>query len=338
VPGRLLRLALALILPGCGAHYPPERDLLLATATTGGTYYPAGVAIATLVTRELGVRDQIYLSAITSSGSAENISLLDGDEVQLAIIQALFGSMAWQGTGYYEGRPVPSLRSLASLWANVEQVVVLAHLAPTGTVADLTQLQSRRFSVGPKWSGTEVSATTLMRLLGFAPDRDFALAHLGYSPSVDALQNGNIAGMFIAGGIPTGAITRAMASMGPGRLTLLEITGDQWDVIRSAYPIWTRFEIPIGTYPGQARAIQTIAQPNLLVTTSRASEEVIYRVVKTLFSRLESLHKMQAATRSMSLSGALEGLPVPLHPGAARFYREQGLRIPETLTPPEWRP
>lgn len=320
---------------GCGRSYPPERDLLLATATTGGTYYPVGVAIATLVTRELSDSQSVNVSAITSSGSAENISLLSRGEVQLALIQALFGSMAWQGTGLYEGRPVKNLRSLTLLWENVEQIVAYTRYCPSGTVADLRGLQGERFSIGSRWSGTEISASTILGLLGFDPADDFALAYLGYGASADALQNRKLAAMFLAGGVPTGAITRALASAGRGNLTLLEFTAEDLAAIRAAYPVWTRFVIPAGTYPGQDRDIATVAQPNLLVSTADASEEVVYLIVKTIYDHLEYLHQMHAATQAMSLDNAIEGLPVPLHPGAVRFYRESGLSIPPELMPAE---
>lgn len=326
-----------LVLGGCGPSYPPERDLLLATATTGGTYYPVGVAIATMVTRELGVSHTVNLSAITSSGSAENISLLANDEVQLALIQALFGSMAWQGTGLYEGRPVRNLRSLTLLWENVEQIVAYSQFCPSGTVADLDLLKGRRFSIGSQWSGTEISASTILRMLGYDPAEDFDLAHLGYGASADALQNRKLSAMFLAGGVPTGAITRALASAGQGNLTLLEFESEHLTRIRAAYPVWNRFVIPAGTYPGQERDIATVSQPNLLVATAGADEEVIHLIVKTIYDRLDYLQELHAATRAMSLETAVHGLPVPLHPGAVRFYREKGLDIPAELVPPEMR-
>jgi uncharacterized protein len=331
---RLLVVLLALAAAACRTPVPLERDLLIATATTGGTFYPVGVALATLITHTLGDTEQVLASAITSAGSAENVSMLTNGEVQLAILQALFGSMAWQGTGVYEGRPARDLRGVAMLWENVEQAVVLRRLAPTGTFADLGALGGTRLSIGSRWSGTEVSARTILSVLGWTPGTHYEPVYLEYGPSADALMNRRLGGMFLAGGIPTGAVTQAFAALGSHQLTLLEVTDDQLDRLRASYPVWDRFVIPANTYPGQVTPVTTIAQPNILVTSDAVDEEVVYLVVRTLWDHLESLQRHHAATRTMRLDRAIEGLPVPLHAGAARFYREQGLTIPPALEPP----
>ncbi len=324
-----------LLFASCEPPVPRERDLLIATATTGGTFYPVGVALATLMTQTLGDEEQVLASAITSSGSAENVSLLENDEVQLAILQALFGSMAWQGSGVYEGRPVRDLRGITMLWDNVEQVVVIRRFAETGTVDDLAGMAGQRVSLGSRWSGTEVSARTILTALGLEPGRTFDVMHLGYGPSANALQNRRIAGMFLAGGIPTGAVTQAMAALGPDNIAFLEFTDDHLERLRDQYPVWRRFVIPEETYPGQREPVRTLAQPNLLATTTQVDDDVVYLVLRTLWENLDFIQRQHAATREMKLETALDGLPLPLHPGAVRFYREAGVDVPDALLPPE---
>lgn len=326
------------LLGACRAPVPRERDLLIATATTGGTFYPVGVAMATLITHELGGPEQILASAITSAGSAENVSMLMNGEVQLAILQALFGAMAWQGSGVYENRPVPELRGVAMLWENVEQAIVLRRFAATGTIADLGGLRGQRLSIGSRWSGTEVSARTILSVLGWSPGTHFEPVYLEYGPSADALMNRRLSGMFLGGGIPTGAVTQAFAALGSDQIALLDVTDEQLDTLRASYPVWQRFVIPAGTYPGQEAPVSTIAQPNILATTSAMDDEVIYLVVRTLWHHLDTLHRHHAATRTMQLADAIDGLPLPLHPGAVRFYREAGVPVPDHLLPPEEAP
>lgn len=325
----------ALFQPGCSPRIPPERDLLLATASAGGTYYPVGVAMATLVTRKLGPETGLNMSAITSSGSAENIALLLNREADLAIIQSLFGALAWEGRGMYDGRPVRNLRSLSLVWENVEQIVAYRRNAPTGTVADLDLLHGKRLSIADKWSGTEISARTLLTALGHDPDRDFDLAYLSYGPSVEALQNRRLDAMFLAGGVPTGAVTQAFAAVGPEDLALLEFTPDAIARVRAQYPLWNEYVVPAGTYPGQDQPLHTLSQPNLLVAHAEVDEQVVYDLLACIYGNLPELNRMHRATREMSLGRALRGLPVPLHPGAVRFYREAGLDIPAALLPPE---
>ncbi len=320
---------------GCAPPVPRERDLLIATATTGGTFYPVGVAMATLITQDLGEHDQILASAITSAGSAENVNMLANGEVQLAILQALFGAMAWQGSGVYEGRPQPELRGVAMLWENVEQALVLRRFHDTGSIEDLGRMRGERVSIGSRWSGTEVSARTILTTLGMVPDDHFESVYLEYGPSADALMNRRVSGMFLGAGVPTGAFTQALAALGSEQLVMLEIDDEQLARLRERYPVWQRFVIPAGTYPGQETPVRTIAQPNILATSSTVGEDVVYLVTRTLWQNLDALHRYHAATRTMSLDRAVAGLPVPLHAGAVRFYREAGVEVPVTLLPPE---
>ncbi len=95
--------------------------------------------------------------------------------------------------------------------------------------------------------------------------------------------------------------------------------------------LWSPYTIPANTYPGQDHKIQTIAQPNFLAVRSDIDEDAVYKIVKTIYENLSFLNNIHAATRAMSLERAIEGLPVPLHPGAARFYREQGIEIQNHL-------
>lgn len=139
-----------------------------------------------------------------------------------------------------------------------------------------------------------------------------------------------IGGANIPAGPPVAAITQLYAQMGK-KATVLDFTDEQLAKIRESYPIWTRYVIDAGVYPGQKEPINTIAQPNLLVVRKGLSEEVVYQVTKTIYENLPFLNNIHKATKAMSLEEALDGLPVPLHPGAARYYEEAGLDIPEEL-------
>ncbi len=307
------------------------QNFLLATASTGGTYYPVGVAIATLTKVKLQPTMQIGMSAINSAGSGENIKLLRDNEAQFAILQGLYGYYAWNGKGPLEQEgPQKELRSVTMLWQNVEQFLVLADKAKTGTIADLKEMKGERMSFGKKNSGTIGSNRFLLKNLGIDADKDFELVYVGYGPSADALQNGQIAGMSTPAGTPTGAVTRAFAAMG-SKAKMLEFTEEQIKQADGGLELWNRFVIKAGTYPGQMKDINTIAQPNFLAVRADLDEEVVYQITKTIFENLPFLNAIHKATKVMALDQALAGLPMPLHPGAARYFKEAGLTIPERL-------
>ncbi|MCK5826856.1 MAG: TAXI family TRAP transporter solute-binding subunit, partial [Desulfuromusa sp.] len=204
---------------------PKERNYLLATASTGGTYYPVGVALSTVVKVKLQPKQKIGMSAINSAGSGENVKLLRDNEVQFAIMQGLYGSYAWNGTGpIASAGPQKELRSVSMLWQNVEHFTILKKFAKTGTVADLVGLKGKAMALGKKNSGTLGSNTVLLGNLGVKIATDYKLVHVGYGPSADALQNGQVAGMGTPAGAPVSAVTKAMAAMGADKITVLDFT------------------------------------------------------------------------------------------------------------------
>lgn len=331
IKGMGLALAVSAAVGTAGlAQAADKRSYILATASTGGTYYPVGVALATLTKVKLEPKHKISMSAINSAGSGENVKLLREDQAQFAILQGLYGAWAWNGEGRVaQSGPQKHLRSVTMLWQNVEQFVVKSKYANTGTISDITALDGKKFSIGKKNSGTEGSGRTVLGNLNVDPDK-FNLAHMGYGSSADALQNGTIEGMNIPSGVPTSAITRAYAALGSD-ITTLDFTDEQIKQANGGYQLWTRYTIAANTYPGQTKAINTMAQPNFLAVRDDVSADDIYMMTKTIYENLPFLNSIHKATKAMALEKAIAGLPVPLHPGAARYYKEQGINIPAHL-------
>lgn len=308
-----------------------ERNYLMATASTGGTYYPVGVALSTLIKVKLQPKQKIGMSAINSAGSGENIKLLRENEVQFAILQGLYGSYAWNGTGPIKSEgPQKNLRSVTMLWQNVEHYAVLSKFAKTGTVADLVDMKGESMSMGKKNSGTLGSNTVILGNLGVDIFKDYDLIYVGYGPTADALQNGQISGFGIPAGVPASAVTKAMANLGKD-MTILDFTDAQLKQADGGMELWTRYVIPAETYPGQTKDINTIAQPNFLGVRADVDEDAVYQITKTIYENLPFLQAIHGATKAMAIEKAIAGLPMPLHPGAAKYYKEVGIKIPARL-------
>ena len=335
---RLMTLTMAGLLLGTLATPPvaaqDARSYILATATTGGTYYPVGVALATLTKVKLEPSDGISMSAISSAGSGENVKLLRENQAQFAILQGLFGAYAWNGEGPVEADgPQKQLRSVSMLWQNVEHFVVTDDKVVSGTLTDLAEFGGSPFSIGARNSGTEGSGRQILSGLGIDPEEVFDVVYMGYGPSAEALQNGTIEGMNTPAGVPVTAVTQAFAAAG-GKLTILDATEEELAEVNSTYDLWTPYLIPAGTYPGQDADVNTIAQPNFLAVNADVPEEDVYLIVKTMYENLPFLNNIHKATTAMAIDKAIAGLPAPLHPGALKFYQEQGLEVPEQLMPP----
>jgi hypothetical protein len=319
-----LSLCLALGL-SVSAMAEDNKSYLLTTGTTGGTYYPVGVALATLTKVKLQPTHGINISAINSAGSAENIRLIREGEAQFAIIQGIFGHYAATGTGPLASQgPQTHLRSVALLWTNVEQWVMHEDDIKTGTIADIALLKGKRVGLGKKNSGAIHSNRHVLAGLGMNIDEDFRLFSGGYGPSASAMQDGKIKAMSAPAGAPTGAVTKLFAS-GRGKMRLLSFTADQAKAADGGLGLWTPYTLAAGTYPGQTEDVVTIAHPNFLGVHESVDEEVVYQFTKTIWENLGFLQAIHTATKAMSVEAAVEGVPVPLHPGAARYYREMGL-------------
>lgn len=321
-----------LTLAACTENLSTNRPYILTTATSGGTYYPVGVALATITKSQLYQTQGISLSAISSAGSMENIKLLRDNQAQFALLQGIFAAWAWSGGGPIRN-PQVHLRSVAALWNNVEHFVLLNELVVDGTIMDLDTLDGQRFVIGARNSGAERSGIYILNSLGIDYQARFDVAYMGYGATANAIQDGTIVGMNIPAGPPVSAITRAFAMDGDD-LTLLGFTDAQLDAVNEDYPLWRPWLIAAGTYPNQNEDVRSIGHANVLAVRDDIPDDDVYQITKTIWENLAALHEIHKATRDMKLESALIGLGAPLHPGAARYYREQGIEIPPELIPP----
>lgn len=314
------------------AEAQDDRSYILTTATTGGTYYPVGVAIATLVKVKLQNAEGIDMAAISSAGSGENVGLMRDGQAQFGILQGLFGRYAANGSGPLEGEgPQEWLRSIGMLWRNVEHFIIADEFADTGTIDDLAALEGQPFSIGARNSGTEGSGREILAGLRIDPE-SMDLVYQGYGPSAEALQNGTIVGANMPGGVPVTGVTQAFAARND--LRILDFTPEQVERANGeGAPLWVPYTIEAGSYPNQEEDAETIAQPNFLGVHQDVDEEAVYLITKTMFENLAFLQNIHPATNEMSLDAALGGLPAPLHPGAVRYYQEAGVDIPDHLIP-----
>ena len=325
---KALALGAAIAVTGSFAH-AQSNDYVLNTASTGGTYHPVGTAISTLSKVKLLPKEKFSLTAVNSAGSGANVQALGAGTADFAILQGLFGSYAATGTGPVT-EPQPNIRSVSMLWQNVEQFVVPSDKAATGTVEDLMGLKGMSAGMGKQTSGTIGSNKVLLSGLGIDIESDYELVFAGYGPTADAMANGQAMAGGFPSGPPTGAITKLMAA-NAGKFTILDVTADQLSAMDGGRNLWVPYTIAAGTYPGQDKDVSTIAQPNFLAVNDSVDENHVYLLTKTMYENLPFLQAIHPATKAMAIEKAMAGLPVPLHPGAQRYYEEVGLTIPDHL-------
>jgi TRAP transporter TAXI family solute receptor len=320
------------LLTACTENLSANRPYILTTATTGGTYYPVGVALATITKSQLHRTEGISLAAISSAGSMENIKLMRDNQAQFALLQGIFAAWAWNGDGPIN-KPQPWLRSVSAMWQNAEHFVLLKELTTDGSIMNLDSLNGQRFVLGARNSGAERSGDYILDSLGIDYEDKFNLAYMGYGATANAIQDGTIVGMNIPAGIPVTGITRAFAMVGDD-LVLLSFSDEQLAQVNLRYALWNRYVIPAGTYPYQPQDIESIGHPNVLAVRADVPDEAVYQITRAIFENLAALQEIHKATREITLKHALIGLSAPLHPGAVRYYQEIEMEIPEELTLP----
>jgi len=323
--GLLLPIVLTLIL-ACSDDLS-RRTYVLTTGTTGGTFYPVGVALSTLVTANETA--EFSLTAISSAGSMENIKLLRDNQAQFGLILGIFGAWAWDGAGPIKN-PQSHLRSISGMWPSVEHFILLTSIVKSGTMSDLDSLDGERFVLGMRNSGAEQTGIFILDSLGIDYASKFNLAYMGYGATASAIQDGNIVGMNITAGAPVTAVTQAYAQLGE-RLTILNFSEAELLAINQQYPLWDFYDLAPGTYPYQDEVVTTASSPNILVVREDVDEAIVYELTKLLWSNLATLQEIHSATKCMLIEEAFKGITVPLHAGALRYYQEQNIMVPEQL-------
>ncbi|WP_058909898.1 TAXI family TRAP transporter solute-binding subunit [Entomohabitans teleogrylli] len=327
--GGILGIALVVTLAVVGKNANEGKTFLsVATASTGGTYYPIGVGLANVWSNALKEQD-VHVTGQSSAGSIENIDLMQKNEAQLSILQSLMAVEAWEGVRNFAGRPYKDLRSISMLWPNVEHFVLMDNKLNSGNLSDIG---ATRYSVGPQASGTEQSTMIILQGVQLSK-KNIDPEYLGYGDTISAMRDGRLDGGALPAGVPASAVTDMYAS--GVRARLLDVTDEQLEAINEVANSWFRFVIAPDTYPNQKQAVNTIAQPNILTTTRFLDEKTVYTLTKAMFENLDAVHGVHSSAKYISLENALKGVGVPLHIGAWRYYREVGIAIPDELTPPE---
>jgi len=309
------------------------RTLEIVTDDSNSAYYAVGVGYSALAKMRLPPDMGLDVYTRTSLGSWENAVLLRRRRADLAIMQAIYGHWARTGTGVFRRQGAdPGLRAIASLWPDAEHAIVSLRHASSGTIEDLRNLDGAPFVVGPRGSGTEGSTHLILRRLGIDPARAMRPVNLGPAEAASSLLMGSVAGLTLPGGPPI-SLVDAILSHDVSNVKVLEFTDRQMALINGETNVWRRYNIVPGTYLGQEQPIMTIAQPAFLAVRADLDSRLIERMTHILFEDLAILRAAHRTAAAISLETAFDGLPVPLHDGAIRYYQSVGMDIPPHLIP-----
>ena len=299
-----------------GAGSLTER-ISIATGGTGGVYYPYGGGIAQVISDHV---EGVEATAEVTAGTVDNLKFIAtrGADVAFALADTLAAAAAGDGV-FADFGEVPA-RALAVLYDNLNQLVTLER-KEIETVSDL---RDRIISTGAPGSGTEVTALRILQAAGLDPDADIRRQNLGASQSVDALKDDKIDAFFWSGGIPTGSVLDLAST--PGRTVKLVPNADTLGFLRERYgEVYHPVMIPAITYPGMRGDVEVVAVANVLVAHEAMTDDLAYRITRALFEHHAQLAAVHPEAAKLSLATAVTGSTVAFHPGAIRYYEEQGV-------------
>ena len=303
-------------------------SVLIATGMPGGTYYQIGLGMASLWTtklRETGIR----VSAAISEGSRENIQAIRIADADIILSEDIFCSMAYSGTGVYKGQPLTELRGITTLWPETVNLLIRSDRLKTGSLQDLEGLT---LVSGLPDSGNRFTTEMLLGTVK-SLKQNVRIRSMSNMAGAEALRNGTVQALDLTGGTPVPLVATLFHEW-RASLAFLEITDLQMEAVRAdGWKNVFRSVIPAGSYFGQDKAVNSVGQNNVLATTASLDPEIVYALTKTLYENLDYLAKVHPASRSIVLEKALDGLNIPLHLGAIRYYREKKIRIPDSLIP-----
>lgn len=308
----LTALVLACVVGAAGAQnveFP--RFLEIGTAGTGGAYYPIGIAMAELLSAELPTQ----VTAQVTGGAVENVQLMDEGALAIALTQSASAFNGLNGNAPYDAPKERTRALFGSLTRGVFQIVVLDS-SDIRTVADLA---GRRVGLGPA-GGTGIELSNyVFDAAGFGID-GLRGNYTAYDEALTALGDGNLDAVVVQTALPNPAI-RQLESSGR-KVRLISIPDDIRNAVNAEHPYFGLMDVPADMY-GMDEAAATLFGANMVIVDADLDEEVVYQIVKTLFENIDVIRNSHPAAAGVSLESSVD-VPIPLHPGAERYFREVG--------------
>ncbi len=298
------------------------QQLSIATGGTGGVYYPIGGGFAEMINNHI---EGAQATAEVTGASVENMGLIMRGDADLALALADTVYQAYNGSGDFESRQIENTRALASVYPNAVQLVTLAD-SDIHTIADLA---GKRVSVGAPGSGTELNARAVLEANGISYE-DFTPQRLNFNETADAIRDGDIDAGFWSVGPPTSSILNLAATRD---IRLIGLSDEEVANAQEAEAVFAPYELAAGMYDGMEEAVQTIGIPNVLVVNADMDEELAYQLTQLLFENTDELIAVHPAANDTTIEFTMNSTPVPLHPGAIRYFEEVGADIPDRLRP-----
>jgi hypothetical protein len=301
-----------------------KKFFAITTGGTGGVYYPLGGLLAQALTERV---PEVLVTGQAGNASVANCNLIKDHQIESAFVQNNVAFSAYEGKDQFAGKPVKNLRGIASLYPETIQIVARADSG----IKSLKDIKGKKLIPGDRGSGTEVDTLNILSVYNLAYKDFGGVDWLGFSGASQRLQDKQADVTFTTAGWPTAAITELSMSTD---IVLVSIEEDMIAKITKSFPFYSKVVIPKGTYKGMAVDVPTVTTMAQWVVDEQVPEDLVYKLTKALWEKgadgkkesgAEVMAKVHAQGKNVQLKTALSGMAIPLHAGAAKYYKEKGL-------------
>ena len=303
--------------------------LTIGTGSTSGLYYPTGVGMAKILN---DAKIDIRANARSTGASVYNCRAVGNGEMQMGITQNNIAYYAYNGTGVeaFNGKPVKNLRGLTMLYPEVIQILA----RKDANIKSVADMKGKSIYVGDIGSGTEQDVLNVFGAYGLEL-ADLKTAVRGSSGNaVNLLRDNRIDAMFYTVGIGAAAITEAAETV---PIDLIQISPEKVEELHKKFPFYTAITVPEKTYPKIDHEVSTITTQAMIVVEAKLTDDVVYEFMSTIFGKhLEQFYndvQNPNLKKYFKVETALDGMPIPMHPGAIKFFKEKGVAVASNLMP-----
>ena len=312
--GKAVSLVIATSLAG-GAH--ASENLTVGAASVGGTYYVWAGGLANVLTEA-----DMSTNVEVTGGPLHNIQLVDAKALELGLVTAAPAYEGFRGLEWADGEEFTDIRALIPMYPSY---FTWWSLGDSG-IESYEDLDGEVVAMGPTGGTPDTYGRYVYDHTGVQPS---SIVNAGFSDIVNQLRDGMVDAAFTTAGLPHPAVAETESTHDINLITLPEEISESFI---EEFPYFGTDIVPAGTYDAVTEDQSTLTVWNFVIGHKDMSEETAYNIVKTAFESRESLIETHASAERVKFEN-LEEVTVPLHPGAVRYYEEQGVEVPERLQP-----
>lgn len=294
------------------SNYTPE-TINIGTAGTGGAYYPVGIAISDILSNEL----EINTTAQVTGGALENVELTQQGETEISITQSAMASLGYEGESPYKDKN----EDIATLFNGLSKGVFHLVVLKSSGIDSIEDLKGKKVVLGPAGGALEVIAN-IFEAHDIGLD-EIKQTFVSYDEGVTMLADNNVDAVIVQSAAPAPALKELEASKN-GQFKLLSFEKEKMEELLDEYKYFDSIELPADMY-GTDEDTNTIYVTNMMIVKKSLDDDFVYDMTKKIFENIDKVNESHPAAKDLSLEDAATNVPIQLHPGAKKYFEEEGV-------------